>query len=576
MRKSIIDNEICMAAQAIRSRSLNISGVSVIGAHPLCSALAATSGYLSGDLRVYPAPRDLTGEAPYLWYVMDDLTATGALGDVLALAAKTASDLTVIILLKNIKEHKAIKAYAEMELLTAMADELRPIRELLVAHHRSGYKVKAILCDRLFGAEFDSLGLRELADEAEQQATITVRPADALSCTSALYLSDAVLAAYTVAKNGKDGNLYNASSFTLSPYELRSYLYTLLAPYGVTLSTAEDTGAPRYAALSYGKLSSIGYTPICTFEDAVRYTMMGYTEEYPLAEDYIRNGYHGKLALLRTVALSMLAEVDRICKKHEIRYFLSGGSMLGAVRHGGFIPWDDDVDIAMLREDFEKFRTIAPKELDSRYSYQSHTNKNGYHFFFDRITAKNTYFATKYSDGYEMPKGISVDIFVYDRAPKSKSAQIRHFKKLMRKRLLMNVRWKDTARKDKRYLLSKLMLPLLRLRSMDSYSASYEKAVRKYEHTGSPFVRPPATDHNYKDAMPREWFTDVIPCTFSGVGTFLPVGYDGFLRGWYGDDYMALLPLYKQAPYHDYYRLDLGSNIEEDPTLAFDFLGELM
>ena len=73
-----------------------------------------------------------------------------------------------------------------------------------------------------------------------------------------------------------------------------------------------------------------------------------------------------KLTQLRRAQLkqlSILEEIDRICRKHSIRYWLDGGSLLGAVRHGGFIPWDDDIDIAMPLEDMQRFVEIAPKEL---------------------------------------------------------------------------------------------------------------------------------------------------------------------------------------------------------------------
>ena len=272
----------------------------------------------------------------------------------------------------------------------------------------------------------------------------------------------------------------------------------------------------------------------------------------------------------------MLREFDRICRKHGIRYFLSGGSMLGAARHGGFIPCDDAVDVGMLREDFNRFKEIAPSELNEKYSYQSFTNQNGYHFFFDRITAKNTYFASRYSDGYEMPKGFSIDIFVYDRVPDNPKSWRKHWKRLMNKRLLMNVRWKNEPRGEgKARLISKLLLPFLKLKIMDSYSLSYDKATRKYEHTDSHTIMVPATDHIYRDAMPREWFTEVIPWKFEDVDTFMPKGYDGFLKIWYGDNYMQMLPLYKQTPYHDYYRLDLGTHIPDAEAIDFDFFGEL-
>ncbi len=423
----------------------------------------------------------------------------------------------------------------------------------------------------------DVLGLKAIADEAQSHHRITVAQGDAKGYTSALYLPDAVTAIYTVSKYGKPGNVYNASSFSLSCWELKCKVYTLLARSGTELQLSEENAPESYSALSDGKLRSLGYEPVCSPDDAIRYTLTAYLTAFDLLTPAIADGYSGKLELLRALLKDMLREFDRICRKHDIRYFLSGGSMLGAARHGGFIPWDDDVDVGMLREDFNRFKEIAPSELDPQYSYQSFSNKNGYHFFFDRITAKNTYFASRYSDGYEMPKGFSIDIFVYDRVPDDPKTWRRHWKHLMNKRLLMNVRWKNEPRGEgKERLISKLLLPFLRLKSMDSYSASYDKATRKYEHQNTHTIMVPATDHIYRDAMPREWFTEVIPWQFDGVDTFMPKGYDGFLKIWYGAKYMEMLPLYKQTPYHDYYRLDLGTVAAKDSDLQFSFFGELL
>jgi len=79
--------------------------------------------------------------------------------------------------------------------------------------------------------------------------------------------------------------------------------------------------------------------------------------------------------------LEVLAEIDRVCRKHNIKYFADWGTLLGAVRHGGFIPWDDDLDIVMKREDYDKFMTVARFDMDEGFDVQTFRNQNDYWLF---------------------------------------------------------------------------------------------------------------------------------------------------------------------------------------------------
>jgi len=116
--------------------------------------------------------------------------------------------------------------------------------------------------------------------------------------------------------------------------------------------------------------------------------------------------------------LEVLKVVDGICQKYNIPYWLSGGSMLGAVRHGGFIPWDDDLDIEMLRPDFERLMKILPKELPGHLALQWHTTDENYFFQFAKVRDKNSQLFER--NGYDKvwkEHGIWVDIFPLERVP---------------------------------------------------------------------------------------------------------------------------------------------------------------
>lgn len=120
------------------------------------------------------------------------------------------------------------------------------------------------------------------------------------------------------------------------------------------------------------------------------------------------------LVELRKVQIEILNEIDRICRKNNINFFLIGGTLLGAVRHKDFIPWDDDLDIAMTRDDFEKFRAIIKEQLDEKYFFDYYDTDKDYYLPFAKVRKNNTTFDEEVSQKLDNHKGIFVDIFIYD------------------------------------------------------------------------------------------------------------------------------------------------------------------
>ena len=135
------------------------------------------------------------------------------------------------------------------------------------------------------------------------------------------------------------------------------------------------------------------------------------------------------LTKLHEVEIEILDEFVRICKKNNLDYWLVGGTLLGAVRHKGFIPWDDDIDIGMPRQDYEKFIEIAPKELDKKYFIHYFNNDRDYYLNFLKVKKKNTLFDEKLIENIETNKNIWIDIFPYDEVenPNSKKYIIKNY-----------------------------------------------------------------------------------------------------------------------------------------------------
>lgn len=124
------------------------------------------------------------------------------------------------------------------------------------------------------------------------------------------------------------------------------------------------------------------------------------------------------LRQLQLIELELLEEVNRICHKCGIHYSIIAGTMLGAVRHGGFIPWDDDADVAMLREEYEKFKVACETELDkSKYYFQDHTNTPGYRWGYGKLRRKDTLFLREHQEHMPYEQGVFIDIFPMDGIP---------------------------------------------------------------------------------------------------------------------------------------------------------------
>lgn len=125
-----------------------------------------------------------------------------------------------------------------------------------------------------------------------------------------------------------------------------------------------------------------------------------------------------QLRQLQMIELEMLIEVDRICMKYHIQYNIIGGTLLGAVRHNGFIPWDDDADLAMLRSEYNRFKEACAVELDySRFYFQDADETEGYRWSYGKLRRKNTLFLREHQEHMPYEQGVFIDIFPIDNVP---------------------------------------------------------------------------------------------------------------------------------------------------------------
>ena len=122
-----------------------------------------------------------------------------------------------------------------------------------------------------------------------------------------------------------------------------------------------------------------------------------------------------QLKKLHDVELEILKEFDRICRKNKIEYYLIGGSLIGAVRHNGFIPWDDDVDVCLTRDNYDKFIKVQAKELDKkRFFFESIETDKECGMLFSKLKRKDSEYLEVTSSKDDSRAGIWIDVFAFD------------------------------------------------------------------------------------------------------------------------------------------------------------------
>ena len=249
---------------------------------------------------------------------------------------------------------------------------------------------------------------------------------------------------------------------------------------------------------------------------------------------------------IRQIELDLLIDVANFCDSHGITYFLAYGTLLGAVRHQGFIPWDDDIDIEMPREDYERFLALYNKEkTNDDYLAVSPYEKKARHTFgkvIDMSTLK-----CEASVRYEnnQPLGVDIDIFPLDGlSPDGKER-----KKLYRKRKIVYQCYLfSIVDSSKGKLKTRIVSWLCGLFGKDFFFKKAQK-IKRFDYYQSDLVSEQSNLYVYNKIFKREWFDKTIDLPFEGHMFKVPAGYDQVLTTDYGD-YMTLPPESEQVTHH--------------------------
>lgn len=284
---------------------------------------------------------------------------------------------------------------------------------------------------------------------------------------------------------------------------------------------------------------------------------MQFSEEF--FKDEVREGYYvsGMMKRAWAAQLEVLEDVAKVCKKHNIHWHADGGTLLGAVRHGGYIPWDDDLDIIMLREDYNRFNEVAKKELPSHYCVMTYKTEDEYWELLTRVNNGNKIrMDEEYMKKYHgFPYVAGIDIFVLDYvAPNEKEEELRISMANIVEYAIGVITDENKHKKEMRDLLRQveemcaIKLDRKRPIKLQLFTLLENLFMLYHKKEAKDVANMPYWIKSKRHRYPLEYFEQTIPLMFEGMEINAPMAYEGVLKIAFGD-YMKC---FKGGGVHEY------------------------
>ncbi|MBR2876891.1 MAG: LicD family protein [Clostridia bacterium] len=438
---------------------------------------------------------------------------------------------------------------------------------------KSGFeKLNLLRFDNLMDsntATTPSFDLTKIVKDALSSGKLEITQEDFLNKYSFIHTRDAACVLFKTLYTARPGHIYNVTLYNVSLAELKMKLHKFFAD---KLSLTTNTPAFEKTDIKFHCLSRLKAKNNSLFSrkmlfkyDEAIYRILCNAADVEYDVQTKLGCYQGKLQRLKDIEIDILAEIDRICKENDIKWFLAGGSLLGAIREGKSIAWDDDLDIGFLREDFEKFKKIAPKELDKKYYYSSPWTDDNCHYYIDKIRLKDSYFSTAYSNHFELEDGVFVDLIVYDQTSSNRLLEKLQIKFICAMVRILNIRWYNVPRKNYRYKLTKRILPFLRLIPWKVLHKLFDIAATMFsKKKNAKYLLDSTGQHIRYGRFPKYYLEELTEAELDGLKCPIPVHYAEYLSFFYGENYFPKPSITSQVGAHQFARLDLGEFVFED------------
>ncbi len=260
---------------------------------------------------------------------------------------------------------------------------------------------------------------------------------------------------------------------------------------------------------------------------------------------------------LRGCLLSMVKEFHRVCVENNLVYYIAGGTLLGAYRHKGFIPWDDDMDIVMPRSDYDTFLKLSTSVLPNNLEVRNYTNTEKSPFHFIKLIDKNTTLIEKFYTDYV--EGVYIDVFPLDGMGKNSYADKLKCRKIWKLHTMIIRHCSTDAGIS---TVDNIKNTISKAMSLKLLHRMVENEVQSIDYDASEYVINYFGAWGAKEIMPKVYFGTPKLVDFEDIQLFAPENVHDYLSSLYGD-YMKLPPKEQQVLRHSYHYLDFDMPYSE-------------